>query len=718
MGNLSITKPFYTPFLNCPPVILQGERNDCAFACLCMIAHYHGKNISLSTLRHKYGSTTRGTTLRQLITIAEAEQLSAKAFRLNVDELSQMTLPCVLHWQHNHFVVLTKASPRVFTIHDPAIGKRDLTFEEFVTCFSGIAVTFTPSCDFAIAPSSPRLKLQHLWGKSEGLWPSLLGLLVLSLLIQALALTSPYYTQLVVDEVLTHHQQDLLLVVAGAFFLLVVTETAISVLRRTVLLRFSSLLSVQLSQNLFSHLLSLPIRYFEKREVGDLLSRFRSLDAVRDVFTTGSITMVLDGLTAILLLLVMGYYSPTLTLIVMFASVASLVCRLISLPVQQQLLDQQLQAEAAEQSNFIETIRAIQTIKRLQLEHLRFHQWQQRLGIATNFRIRYGKWDIGILSFQQLVVGSEYILLVYVAASMALENVLTVGMMFAFLSYRTHFSRSLENLFSSGYQFRLLRVHLQRLAEIAQEPRETSSLPVCELETRPTSLDLSCKNMSYKHGMFEPWVFNRVCFFARAGSCVAIIGPSGAGKTTLLKCLMGLLPLNEGTLMYGERVIKHANQLNVVCASVMQDDDCLSGTIAENISAFSENPDPERIHWAAKQACILEDIMRMPMQFSSWVADMGRNMSGGQRQRILLARALYCQPSLLFLDEATSHLDIYTEQRISFNLAQLKITRIFIAHRPETIAIADHIYMLSNGTLTTVDKNQWLEINHNHSGEM
>ena len=707
-----LTRMFSTierPFLRRTPLVLQNERNDCALACLCMLLQYFGKPVSLSTLRHRYGASGRGTTLKQLMAIAEAEQLVPHAYRVDMRQVNQLQLPCILHWQGDHFVVLSKWTKHSATIHDPALGVRRLSHAEFQSAFAQVAVTMTPNTDFtqAQAPAAGNLRFRDLWQRSHGLGESLLLLLLLSLAIQLLALTSPYYTQIVIDEVIVHYQTDLLLFVAAGFFLLMLTETALSLLRRATLLRFSAQFSIQLSLNLFAHLLRLPSQFFARRDVADILSRFRSLNALRDLLTMGGIGLILDGFTGLLVLVVMFLYSPKLAALILIASLLYLSCRLLTLPVQQRLLHQQLLSEAREQNHFMESVRAIQTIKRLQLERLRYDHWLQHLSISHNMRLRSGKWDIYVLSLQQLIVGSEFILLVYVAASSVISNDMTLGMLYAFLAYRHHFSRSLENIVATINEFKMVKVHLQRLADIVHEPKQQDmSVWANDSDVPQMPMRFRAHQVGFRHGRYEPWLFHNITLNIHPGSCIAIIGASGAGKTTLLKCLMGLIPTTVGSLFYGDSLISSPQQLQRISASVMQDDDCFCGTVAENITAFSDTPDTARLRWAAQQACIFDDIQKMPLKFSTWLEDMGRNLSGGQRQRLLLARALYRNPCLLFLDEATSHLDVETEQIINNNLASLNITRIVIAHRPQTIAMAEQVFLLRDGVLRPVEQQQ------------
>ncbi|MCU7554514.1 peptidase domain-containing ABC transporter [Alteromonas sp. ASW11-19] len=685
------------------PVIYQSETAECGLACLCMVANFHGAGLDMTSLRQTYGVSQRGATLKNLMDIATALGLSARALKAEPADLKQLQLPAVLHWDLQHFVVLTRVTRQGVTLHDPAVGERKLDWEAVDRHFSGVALEVQPASDFQPAPASPRLSFRYFWQRITGLKRALAVLLVLSVLLQVFSIASPYYMQTVIDDVLLRQQQDLLMVLALGFGLLLCVETFTSVVRRLVILSVSSRLQLQMSANVFQHLLKLPLDYFAKRHVGDIVSRFGSLAKIREFLTTGLVTAVLDGVMALVTLVVMAIYSPLLTWVVCGFVVLYVLSRIALTPVLRKLTAQRIDMAAKEQSHFIESVRAIQPVRIFNQEGRRQNQWQNRLVSTLNTDIRLGKWDIGASTLNQLLFGLENIVIIYLAATLVMANTFSVGMLYAFIAYKSRFTSSVDSLVTHVIEFSMLRVHFERLADMVftpTEPRQegTATLPSCA--TAEGTLQVS--QLAFQYSAADKPVFEHVSFTVPQGSLIAIVGASGTGKSTLLKCMMGLFAPSHGTVTLNGNSVFGTHWYRAHVASVMQDDCCLAGTIADNIGCFEEAIDLDRMVAAARMACIHDDILRMPMQYQTLVGDMGSALSGGQLQRVLLARALYRQPAILFLDEASSHLDVANEQAINANLRALNITRIIVAHRPQTIAMADTVYSLTSEGLTLV----------------
>ncbi|NMH60258.1 peptidase domain-containing ABC transporter [Alteromonas ponticola] len=683
------------------PMILQTEAAECGLACLGMLAAYFGKHTDIATLRRNYSISMRGATLKQIIEIGSQLQLSARPLKVELSHLKQLQTPCILHWDMHHFVVLTQVHRDGITINDPALGERKIGWVDADKQFTGIALELSPTSEFVRAPAPVKLSLGDFWQQARGLKRSLSILFLLSVLIQLFALASPYYMQTVIDSALINQQQDLLVVLALGFALLLLIETGVSLFRQFLVLSLSSRLQLQMSANVFHHLIRLPVSYFSKRHVGDVVSRFSSLSHIREFFTVGLVTAVLDGLMALITLAVMLVYSTQLSLVVVAVALLYFIVRACILPVIKRLNAERILASANEQSHFMESVRGVQTIKQFSQEASREGQWQNKLTEVINADIRIGKWDISTRTVNQLLFGIENIIIIYLAANLVLDNAFTVGMLYAFMSYKNRFISSVDGLINKFVEFRMMTVHFDRLADIVfaqKEPLLTEFSPHATNETSQPAL-LQVEGISYRYSDIDLPIFEKVSLSVEPGSIIAIVGPSGAGKSTLLRCLMGLEAPTHGKITYQGLEVSRSAWFRKHTASVMQGDQCLSGSIADNITCFDEVADFERVEWCARQACIHEEIIAMPMQYQTLVGDMGSSLSGGQLQRILLARALYRNPTILFLDEASSHLDVINEQRINQNLAGLPMTRILVAHRPETIALAEKVYVLQQGQL-------------------
>lgn len=690
------------------PLILQAEMAECGLACVAMIASFHGHKLDMAALRKRFTADLKGMNLQQLITLSDSMGLASRALKCPIEEVGKLSLPCVLHWDMNHFVVLTGVTKSGVTINDPALGKRKLTLKEFTEHFTGIALELTPTKGFQQQDERQQMRLSQLWSKMTGLTKTLLTLFVLSILLQVFALVTPYYMQWVVDEVLISHDKPLLVVLAIGFGLLAIINVVTTGVRSWLVLRVSSLLNMQMGVNLLQHLLKLPMSYFEKRHIGDLVSRFGSLAQVRERLTTGLVETVVDGVMSIAVLIMMLVYSVKLTLIVVAAIAIYAVLRLALYRPLHRATEESIQASAKEQTNFLENIRGIQTIKLFTCEPQRQSVWQNRYSEVINADIRLGKLNISFDAANKLLFGIENIIVVYLAATIVMSGGLTIGMVLAFIAYKNQLTERFASLIEQLILFRMLRLHLDRISDIALHDQEANRDSNLQLNNVVGKLTL--EGVSYSYADNEPDVINDVSLTINANESVAIVGESGCGKTTLVKLMLGLLTPTKGRILLDGQDITQIGltQYRQQIAAVMQDDTLLSGSIADNLTFFDPEPNYLRMQQCAQLAAIEHDISKMTMGYNTLVGDMGSQFSGGQVQRLLLARALYQQPSLLFMDEATSHLDIDNEAKISEQIKQLNMTRVIIAHRPETIKQAQRIVVMHQGKVYTPEEMQQL----------
>lgn len=686
------------------PLILQSEIAECGLASVAMVASFHGHQLDMPAMRKRFSANLKGMNLQQLIEVADSLGLASRALQCPIEEVHKLQTPCVLHWDLNHFVVLTKVSGKgktaKFSINDPGQGKLSLTAEKFSKHFTGICLELTPTSKFEKKQEKTSMKLSQLWSSMSGLKSGLFKLIGLSLIMQLFALMAPYYMQWVVDEVLISFDQPLLMVLALGFAAIAVISTITSAVRSWLILRISSMLNMQMGVNLLRHLLRLPMNYFESRHVGDIVSRFGSLAQIRERITTGFVETLVDGLMAITVLIMMALYSIKLTAVVVGAIVLYTLVRLILFRPLRQATEEMIQNSAKEQSNFLENIRGMQTIKLFGNESQRQGVWQNRYAEVINSEIRLGRLNISFESFNKLLFGLENVIVIYLAATMVMANTLTVGMLLAFVAYKQQLTSRFANLIGQIIQFKMMRLHLDRIADIALTPQEENREGEAVFANEPTG-QFTLENVCFSYGDDQAPILNGVNLELNAGDSIAITGPSGAGKTTLMKIMLGLLKPTSGRVLLDGRDITQVGLKNYrkKIAAVMQDDTLLAGSIADNISFFDPQPNYLQIEKSAHLASIHQDISKMTMGFNSMVGDMGSNLSGGQVQRVLLARALYQSPCVLFMDEATSHLDNENEAKISEHIQHLPMTRIMIAHRQETINKAGKVFRLENGAL-------------------
>jgi ATP-binding cassette subfamily B protein RaxB len=687
-------------------MIRQTEAAECGLACLAMIAGYHGHRIDLDTLRRRHPVSLKGVTLRGLMQVASQLDLAGRPLRFELEHLSQLQLPAIVHWDMNHFVVLGTASARGVVVHDPGFGIRSISLGEASKHLTGVALELSPTAGFVPKNEAARLPFSIFWSELGGSIPALLQILALSLILELFVICSPFYLQLTVDDVIARGDVDLLPVLALGFGLLTAIKVAAGAIRSLVILAMQNMLHFQIGARLFHHLVRLPLAFFEKRHIGDILSRFTSIEPIRNLMAEGMIAATVDGLMAIATLMMICVYSTRLAGVVLVAFLGYAAVRLGLYRMFRLRSEAAIETKALENSMFVETVRAVQSLKLFNRETEREGQWLNRYADTVSANVRLGRAKVAFTTLNEAIFGIENIITIYLAARLALANDLTVGMVFAFMSYKQHFTDKAVLLVEKALEFRILDLHLQRLADIALSPPEPGhdrSLGYA----RPIGGRIELRNLFFRYAETEPFVLEDISFTVQPGSFVTIMGPSGGGKTTLVKIMLGLLQPTSGEVLIDGVPLATvgARAYREQIAAVMQDDQLLSGSIADNICFFDPGFDEQWMIQCAQLAAVHDEIMRMPMTYNSLVGDMGSSLSGGQKQRVLLARALYRRPRILFLDEGTAHLDVTNERHIHRSLQQLDMTRISVAHRPDIAAGADRILWI--GKPGTVEHGVW-----------
>jgi ATP-binding cassette subfamily B protein RaxB len=684
------------------PVILASEAAECGLACITMVARFHGHDVDLNGLRQWFSLSLSGMSLRSLMGLANQLGLSPRPLRVELSALSKVQTPAILHWDLNHFVVLRSATAKAATIHDPAMGVRTLPLAEVSKHFTGVVLELTRATQFSPVQAQSPIRLSSLWSQITGLGPALAQVLALSVALQITAFAAPFQIQLVVDEAVFQADQDLLVVIALAFGALAVVQAAIEALRGWALRVFGHLLNFQIIGNVVRHMMRLPADFFEKRHVGDIFSRIGAVQPIQDAITRGLVAALIDGAMAFVAAAVLFFYSTLLATIVLLAVLLHFGISFALLPAMRHRMEEEILARAKEQSHLMETVRAATTIKLLGREAERESSWRNLYADVTNIGISVGKLQITQGLIQTLITGLVNVIVIYFGARLILAgDGFSVGMLFAFLSFRQTFSDRATAFINQLVQFRLMGLHLDRLADIVTAEPDTQVDRVRSIKVEGA---IRVSEMSFRYGAADEFILKNIDLDVKAGDYVAITGPSGGGKTTLLKVLLGLHQPATGTVeLDGHKADSELwrawrTQVGVVA----QEDRLLSGTIADNIAFFDPDLDMAKVQAAAMAAQVHEDIMRAPMQYLTLVGDMGSTLSGGQRQRVLLARALYNRPRVLFLDEGTANLDEATEEAIANLIEQLPITRIVVAHRPALIRRARRVLVVKDTQITEI----------------
>jgi ATP-binding cassette, subfamily B, bacterial CvaB/MchF/RaxB len=686
------------------PVLLQTEAAECGLACLCMIASYWGHTTDIASMRRRFSVSLKGVTLKALMTMAQGLALQTRPLKLDMEHLPDLKLPCILHWDMNHFVVLKSVSTQTAVIHDPAVGERRLPLVELAKHFTGVALELTPTADFKKKVEVQNYSLLSLMGRVVGLQRGLLQILLLGLALQVCALVAPFYMQWVVDEALLAADRDLITVLGCGFLLLVIIQSSISAVRSWVTTVLATNLNFQWLGNAFAHLLKLPLPYFEKRHTGDIVSRFGSIQTIQRSLTTQFVEGVIDGILVIATFIMMLLYSPMLAAVACVAVVLYILLRWMIFRAMREATAEQIIHAAKQQTHLMESVRGVQSVRLFLRSEERRSGWMNALADQFNAELRIAKLSVSYQTANSFLFNAERVIVIWLAALAVLDNKFSVGMLFAFISYKDQFSQRMASLVDKLFELRMMKLHGERVADIVMTEAEEEAHDV-EISAEHITPRIEVRNLSFRYADSEPDVLKDVNFIIPAGQCIAVTGPSGCGKTTLMKLLLGLLTPTAGDILIGEEgVAIPLHQLGLsnyrqLLGTVMQDDQLFAGSIADNICFFDPAPDLEQVQTCAQMAAMHAEIMAMPMAYNTLVGDIGTGLSGGQKQRVLLARALYKNPQLLVLDEATSHLDVWNEQAVNAAILQLQLTRIIVAHRPETIAMAQRVLVLQNGTI-------------------
>ncbi len=685
--------------------VLQAEASECGLACVAMVLAHHGTATDLATLRSRHGAMPQGMTLTELIRVAQAEQLTARAVRLEVEELSQLRLPCILHWNLGHFVVLRKVTAERCELLDPAVGDCSYTFKEMSAHFSGVALEAWPGDSFAPKQEAQSISLRRLVGRVTGLWTTVWRVLAVSLALEVLTLVAPLFMQWVVDHVVISRDLDLLGTLAVGFVLVLLAQQFLTLVRSWLLLRVSTQLRVQWRSNVLAHLMRLPLDYFARRHLGDVMSRFGSITSIQKVLTSTFVEVALDGMMVVLTLVLMLLYSPVLTAVAVLSVLLYAGIRAAWYGPLRRATAERLVRSAAESSHLLETVRGMRTLRLFARNTERMGAWQSLMVGDVNADLRIQKLEIFYRLLRRTLSGLFALLLLGLGARDVIAGTMTVGMLLAFLAYRGQFDGRFTELVNKYFELRMLGLDAQRLADIVLTPVEADSTGHPQVR-RSGAPEIDIQDLSFRYAQGAPDVLEKLSLHIPAGQSVAIAGPSGCGKTTLVNLIMGVyVPQRGGIKIDGVPIstmgLEHWRQQ---VGTVMQDDVLFAGSIADNISFFDPQVNRNWVEECARMASIHDDIMALPMAYQTLVGDMGTTLSGGQKQRVLLARAMYRRPRVLILDEATSHLDVAREAEVGRAIARMAITRIVVAHRPQTLATVDRVVEMADGRIVRDDK--------------
>ncbi|WP_234465386.1 peptidase domain-containing ABC transporter [Erwinia sp. S59] len=680
---------------HCVPMIHQTESAECGLACLAMICGYHGKSVDLIALRREFNLSARGATLSGLIGIAEQMGLTTRALSLDIDEISSLKMPCILHWDFNHFVVLVSVRRNRVMLHDPLRGRRTVSLSELSKNFTGVALEVSPTSQFSAEKVESRMSFRTLLKGVHGLKSALGKIFCLSLVFETINLVMPVGTQLVMDHTIPAGDKGLLSLICAGLIFFILLRAVIGTFRAWTSLIMTAYINVQWQSGLFNHLLNLPLGYFERRKLGDIQSRFGSLDSLRSTFTTSVVGAIMDSIIVTGVLVMMVLYGGWLTWVVICFTTIYVLLRLVTYRYYRQLSEELLVREARSSSYFMETLYGIAAVKIHGMAPRRHAHWVNLEIDTINTGLKVTKMDLVFGGISTMVAACDQIAILWLGTVLVIDNQMTIGMFVAFGAFRGMFSDRVGSLTEFLLQLRMMSLHNERISDIALHPRDNHQ-PDLPYEAKLRPMKLTTSELSFRFDNQSSTLFSGLNISVSAGECVAIIGSSGIGKSTLLKVLCGLLLPGDGNVeVDGINIQKLGiNNYHKMIACVMQDDKLFSGSIQDNICSFAERIDDEWMRECAKASFLHDVIMHMPMGYETLIGELGEGLSGGQKQRLFIARALYKKPAILFMDEATSALDHESEASVNRAIRALNITRIIVAHRKSTIESADRIITL------------------------
>lgn len=693
------------------PVILQMNTADCGAACLAMISGYWGGRISVVACQQVMGGGQNGVTALMIANAARALGLTVQAYRHTLAGLDTAVLPAIIHWQGVHFVVLEKwdTQKATATLIDPALGRRTLSHDEFAARYSGVTLTFEPAPDFAAKiaahtavapPPAWRRYAQRALNvpQSRALLAQLLGA---SLLMQVAGLLLPLATWLVVERILPATAEPPLLLLGLGMGLALLAQTALFYARSLLVVRLQQRLDGHLIPDFLAHLLNLPYDFFQQRTSGDLIARLDGNAVVRQMISSGVLGGLLDGGLALLYLFILYAQAPLFGLVVLGMAVAQFLL-LATTAVRVHEYSQIALATRAEEDGFaVQLLRGIESIKAAGTESWLFEQWHTRFTATLQADVRRDRYVAGINAVLQLLTNAAPLLLLWLGVGLVDGGQLSLGQMLGLVVLASSSLVPLGSLAHYVNQAQQIWAYLERLADVWNTAVEES--PDHQAPPEPLTLQghIQATNLSFRYAQDGAFTLQDVSFSIAPGEKVALVGATGAGKSTLVRLLLGLYRPQAGRITYDGHTLEELGvaRLRRATGVVLQDFFIISGTIRENIALNQPAMPLSQVEAAARQAALHEEIMRLPMGYETRVGEGGSGLSGGQRQRLALARALATRPSLLILDEATSHLDEESAAKIKQAVDQLPITRLIITHRLDSVRDADRMLVLDKGRL-------------------
>jgi ATP-binding cassette, subfamily B, bacterial CvaB/MchF/RaxB len=681
--------------------VAANEINECGLACLASISEYFQGEQTLIDVRRLAAHGGRGETLLEIRNIAERMGLAARGVRLEPGGLKVLAKPAILHWDMNHFVVLDRVTRNGVIIMDPAVGRVEIKWTQVNTSFTGVALEVKPTERWQLRTHQPRRVSVFSFLRPFAAWRTDATLIIaLSLLLEVFVLLGPLQLQISVDDAVQVSDRKLVWVLGLGFALVMLIQASISVVRAWSMAVFGARLGFELRDRFVRALHRKPAGFFLKYHTADILNRARSVDTIQTLITGQLLQAVLDATMSVALVVLMFVVSPVMAAVVVGFGVLNLG---LTASLRHAAIDnsrRNLRVAAKADALFLENARAARAIRLFGKESVRTGVWRNKFVELMNVALSGGRLVTFSMQSSQLTGNMSNVALISTGAYLVISNSITLGTMMMFVLFRAFFVERLNSCANYLMDLRRVQSHAERIDDVMSANDGSAEEGSYEPYVVPPhqGVGIEVRDLWFRYGNESPWIFKGLSLKVEPGESVAITGPSGCGKTTLMNLLLGLLVPERGEVLVNGRDLRTISSFDYakLLGVVMQDDILFHGTVAENISFFDAPLDMVRVQKAAEMANIARDIEAMPMHYYSLLAESAANISGGQKQRLFIARAVYHGPKILFLDEATSHLDTESERLVSQAVKSMQLTRVLVAHRRETIATADRIINLDH----------------------
>ena len=693
------------------PFIQQQSSADCGAACLAMIGRYWGKRFSINALRDLAGVERAGASLKGLAKAAESLGYNARPVRASLSRLELQSNPWIAHWQGNHYIVVYRVEKdRVFVV-DPGVGKRVFSREAFLDSWTGYALLLDPTHLLGSATEDD-VSLGQFWGAVLPYRSLLWQIVLLSLLIQIFGLITPVFTQIILDQVVIQKSYSTLNVFALGLLLFGIWRIGLTATRQYLLNYFSNRFDLTLISGFISHTLLLPLKFFESRRVGDIITRVQENSKVQRFITREAILALLDSLTAVIYLGLMFYYNWRLAMLVLAIIPPIVILTLVATPWLRRVSREIFNETANQSSLLVEMLTGVAAVKSAASEREIRWRWEDRFVSALNAQFKGLNLANGLQATSGLINTLGSTALLWYGATLVIQGQLSIGQFVAFNMMIGNVINPVLSVVGLWDKLQEVLISVERLNDVFSSPREENPqhplliLPQIQGQVKFDSLTFRY-NQEQERNTIENFSFEAV-----QGQTIAIVGRSGSGKSTLVRLLQGLYQPDSGRISIDGHDLRHISPHSVRSQLGVVPQECFlfSGTILENITLYRSDFSLEQVMDVAKLAEAHTFIQDLPLGYNTQVGERGTALSGGQRQRIAIARALMGDPRILVLDEATSSLDTESERRFQQNLTRLvrDHTTFIIAHRLSTVQNADCILVLDRGVLVETGNHQQL----------